>query len=73
MFQKKSGVSPQNGEAEGLRHCRCSRLREMLIGGETSLEGLGVAERIPGEQTWVAWQLTERSRTDGVDIIRELK
>ena len=39
---------------------------------QVTLESLGIAEQIPGEQTWVAWQLTELGRIEGVDIIRGL-
>ena len=39
---------------------------------QVTLESLGIAERIPGERTWVAWRLTELGRTEGVDIIRRL-
>ena len=40
---------------------------------QVTLEGLGIVERIPGERTWVAWQLTELGRTEGEEIIRGLK
>ena len=40
---------------------------------QVTLESLGIAERIPGERTWVAWRLTELGRTEGEDIIRGLK
>ena len=33
---------------------------------------LGGSGKVPGEQTWVAWQLTELGRIEGVDIIRGL-
>ena len=39
---------------------------------QITLESLGIAERIPGERTWVAWQLTELGRREGEDIIRKL-
>ena len=39
---------------------------------QVTLESLGIVERIPGERTWVAWQLTELGQTEGVDIIRGL-
>ena len=38
-----------------------------------TLEGLGIVERIPGERTWVAWQLTESGRMEGEALIRELR
>ena len=40
---------------------------------QVTLESLGIAERIPRERTWVAWQLTELGRTEGEEIIRGLK
>ena len=40
---------------------------------QVTLESLGIAERIPGERTWVAWRLTELGKTEGKDIIRGLK
>ena len=40
---------------------------------QITLESLGIAERIPGERTWVTWSLTELGRRDGVDIIRKLR
>ena len=40
---------------------------------QVTLESLGIVERIPGERTWVAWQLTELGRTEEGDIIRGLK
>ena len=40
---------------------------------QVTLESLGIAERIPGERTWAAWQLTELGRTEGEEIIRGLK
>ena len=39
---------------------------------QVTLESLGIAARMPGERTWVAWQLTELGRTEGVDIIKGL-
>ena len=39
---------------------------------QVTLESLGIAEQIPEERTWVARQLTELERTEGVDIIRRL-
>ena len=39
---------------------------------QVTLESLGIAERMPGERTWVAWQLTELGRTEGEAIIRGL-
>ena len=39
---------------------------------QVTLESLGIAERMPGERTWVAWQLTELGRTEGEDIIMGL-
>ena len=38
-----------------------------------TMERLGVAERMPGERTWVAWKLTELGRTEGEAIIKSLK
>ena len=40
---------------------------------QITLESLGIAERTPGERTWVAWSLTELGRRDGDDIIRKLR
>ena len=39
---------------------------------QVALESLGIAERIPVERTWVAWQLTELGRVEGEEIIRGL-
>ncbi|MCE2397262.1 hypothetical protein J4G02_22400 [Candidatus Poribacteria bacterium] len=39
---------------------------------QVTLESLGIAERIPGERTWLTWRLTELGRTEGADIIRGL-
>ena len=38
-----------------------------------TMESLGIAERIPGERTWVAWRLTELGRMEGETIIKSLK
>ena len=40
---------------------------------QVTMESLGIAERIPGERTWVTWRLTELGRTEREDIIRGLK
>ena len=40
---------------------------------QVTMESLGIAERMPGERTWVAWQLTELGRTEGEAIIKSLK
>lgn len=39
---------------------------------QITLESLGIAERLPGERTWVAWRLTELGRTEGKSIIKSL-
>ena len=40
---------------------------------QVTLESLGIVERLPGERTWVAWQLTELGRQEGEEMIRSLK
>ena len=40
---------------------------------QVTLESLGIAERLPGERTWVAWRLTKLGRTEGESIIKSLK
>ena len=40
---------------------------------QVTMESLGIAKRIPGERTWVAWRLTELGRTEGEATIRGLK
>ena len=37
-----------------------------------TLESLGIVERLPGQRTWAAWQLTELGRSDGERIIKSL-
>ena len=37
-----------------------------------TLESLGIVERLPGERTWCAWQLTELGRIEGDAIIEGL-
>ena len=39
---------------------------------QVTLESLGIAERLPGERTWVAWRLTELGKTEGESIIKSL-
>ena len=39
---------------------------------QVTLERLGIAERLPGERTWVTWQLTELGRTRGAKILNDL-
>ena len=39
---------------------------------QVTLESLGIAERLPGERTWVAWRLTKLGRTEGESIIQSL-
>ena len=40
---------------------------------QVTLESLEIVKRLPGERTWVTWQLTELGRTEGESIIRSLK
>ena len=39
---------------------------------QVTMENLGIAKRIPGERTWVAWRLTELGRTEEETMIRGL-
>ena len=39
---------------------------------QVTLERLGIAERLPGERTWVTWQLTELGRARGAKILNDL-
>ena len=38
-----------------------------------SLEGLGIAERVPGDGVWVKWQLTELGKYKGDSILKGLR
>ena len=37
---------------------------------EFSLETLGIVERVPLTRNWLAWQLTEKGRSEGEEIIQ---
>ena len=53
-------------------NCTRPLMRQPSQPQQVTLESLGIAERIPGERTWVAWRLTEVGRTEGEEVIRGL-
>ena len=53
-------------------NCTRPLMRQPSQPKQVTLESLGIAERMPGERTWVAWQLTELGRDEGEEIIRGL-
>ena len=74
VFLKTQSDPVYRGAIEKVVGFNCTRclMHQSSQKTQVTLESLGIVERIPGERTWVTWQLTELGRTEGEDIIRGL-
>ena len=58
-------------DAVGFNITRCM-MGQPSLSQAVTMESLGVVERIKGERTWIAWQLSQRGRDEGAAIIKSV-